>query len=582
MATSMTHSEMSNLDVDCLATILSFLTPAQICRLAHVSRTWAAAAASDVSWGRLLPPLCGSTCFQKALEAHRVAMCSGLCHLASPTCDDDGSSSASNETSNSNDDVTRSIFIRSSSGSSGAVSSSCSSEGCRCHVSTITQRWVCQKLCQGVYVDDGRFHVSMDPYIATVTTCVNVAKVLEVVGMRTNENENNDDDDDTEWFLETGRVAPNNGNLRYNEGRGSRHMQQHRRNRRDRVRRRQQPAFNADGGAARNNPPRETSHQHGSPNPNVADVGIPGAIFPTSVSHLISANRFLIRGDIALPFPLPPGAYEAEWRIARDPAEGERKEAEERLVREAEWAERAEAEAWRDLGLGPVSGDLVCGKGRRKGKGQKGRMGKPEDLWDALRAIRGIGRKEASAQSTGGRALGTGASDWAAELNPAATGIGSTKDELEAEMDDVAAKLAFWRRTQQRSAFKCWEEWPLTSGAQVVIGGAAEQSENERVGEVGEEEEEDEETTRERELEWEEHYGNPVAKRTFVMWKDTVSTLPNWTHLEAGVMLIKGYFQKDNAVDARLRMRLWETESGRDMSGIFVDCLVLRETGIPC
>ncbi|CAI6001287.1 unnamed protein product [Closterium sp. NIES-64] len=264
MATLMTHSEMSNLDVDSLATIFSFLTPAQICRLAHVSRTWAAAAASDVSWGRLLPPLCASTCFQKALEAHRVAM-----------------------------------------------------------------------------------------------------------------------------------------------------------------------------------------------------------------------------GDIELPFSLRPGAYEAEWRIARDPAEGERKEAEERLVREAEWAESAEAEAWRDLGLGGVRGDVVCGKGRGKGKGRKGRRtAKPADLWDALRAIRGIGRRGASAQSTGGWALGTGASNGGTKLNSGATGAGFVKDELEEEMDDVAAKLAFWRSTQQRSAFKCWEEWPLTSGAQVVIGAAEERRENERVGEV--------------------------------------------------------------------------------------------------
>ncbi|GJP46772.1 hypothetical protein CLOM_g6014 [Closterium sp. NIES-68] len=578
---------MNQLDVDCLATIFSFLTPAQICRFAHVSRTWSAAAASDVSWGRLLPPLCGSPCFQKALEAHRVTACS-RCRLtsASPRDDDSSSSSSGGPSrimcrSSSNDDV-------SSSSSSVDASNRCSSgssEGCRCHVSSFTQKWVCQKLCEGVYVDDGRFHVSMDPFTATVTTCVNVAKVLEVVGMGSNGGDA-DDALSTEWFLETGRTAPNNEDPQ-NEERGPRGRPQRRRNGRNRGGR-GRAAYNADGGAAaaRNNTPHGNISRSENPNPNVGEVGIPGAIFPASVPHLISAIRFLIRGDIALPFPLRPGAYEAEWRIARDPAEGERKQAEERLLREAEWAEGAEAEAWRDLGLGAVSGDDARGKGRGKGKGRKGRkMDKSADLVGALRSIRGIGRRGLGVQSRGcgDLAAGGSASDLTAGSNhrDTARGVGSVKDELEQAIDDVAAKLAFWRSTQQRSGFKCWEEWPLTSGAQVVVGGGEEREDRREVGDNGEEEEEDE-TRRERELAWEEFYGNPVEKRTYVMWKDTVSTLPDWTHLEAGVLLIKGEFQRDIAVNARVRMRLWEAHSGRDKRGMFVDCVVLRETGIPC
>ncbi|GJP60731.1 hypothetical protein CLOP_g17957 [Closterium sp. NIES-67] len=409
---------MNQLDVDCLATIFSFLTPAQICRFAHVSRTWSAAAASDVSWGRLLPPLCGSPCFQKALEAHRVTACS-RCRLtsASPRDDDSSSSSSGGPSrimcrSSSNDDV-------SSSSSSVDASNRCSSgssEGCRCHVSSFTQKWVCQKLCEGVYVDDGRFHVSMDPFTATVTTCVNVAKVLEVVGMGSNGGDA-DDALSTEWFLETGRTAPNNEDPQ-NEERGPRGRPQRRRN---------------------------------------AEIGA------EEDELLITRTGAPQQQETTLPM---------EILVER----GEWKQAEERLLREAEWAEGAEAEAWRDLGLGAVSGDDARGKGRGKGKGRKGRkMDKSADLVGALRSIRGIGRRGLGVQSRGcgDLAAGGSASDLTAGSNhrDTARGVGSVKDELEQAMDDVAAKLAFWRSTQQRSGFKCWEEWPLTSGAQVVVGG---------------------------------------------------------------------------------------------------------------
>ncbi|CAI6002071.1 unnamed protein product [Closterium sp. NIES-64] len=187
-----------HLPPECIALILSHLPPTAICRLASVSKAWAAAAASDTCWARLLPHafapkllLDRSSIPRLPFDNPKVAPApfpappaSAVPSLLSFPSSTDSTASAASTASHSSTVFNSSPAYSASTALPAATASLSSSFLSGSSLSDPLKRpsskVLFQALCRGVFLDAGRVQMKVDPGTGLISTALSATEAMGI------------------------------------------------------------------------------------------------------------------------------------------------------------------------------------------------------------------------------------------------------------------------------------------------------------------------------------------------------------------------------------------------------------------